>query len=194
MPGHPVAFTRAEGVHHVVGKAYGRVEELAFAGGVLVCHCGLNHVAGAIHFVHVHVGPAVFHARKGVESIEVSVGLLRGAYLVDPLVGLALERRVAVVGKRVGHAFDSLVHVAVVEENARMLAGAFRGVHKVLYASGFVFNLVDTNRQRGRHVLVEARSPESVVYLYVREVHRVHAAHVVALGVRARRNREQHGE
>ena len=171
MPWHPVALAWSEDGHHVVDHSLSDVEQLALPRGFVVGHARLEQVAGAVHLVLVHVGPAFVEACQGVEGVQVAVGLLGSGDFRRPVVDLSFELGIGMVYQTVGIAFHCLVHIAVVEENARMLAFLAGGVDEVLDASCLVLYLVDADGDGGFHVVLQLRRPEGVDDLDVGEIY-----------------------
>ena len=179
VAGHPVGLARTEEGHHVVSHPPAHVEQFALARSLVVGHSGLNHVAGAIHFVLIHVGPPVVEPRKRVERVDISVGPLCSGNLVNPFIRLGLQLSIAMIGQGVGHTFECLVHVRVVEEDARVLASSLSRPLEVAHAPRLVLNLVDADGQGSLAVLEQARRPELIGNLYVREVNLVNHLQVL---------------
>ena len=149
---HPMPLPFPEHGHHVVGHPDGHVQELALAGSLVVGDCGLDHVAGAVHLMLVHVGPAVLKAGEGIVGVDVAVVLLRCCELVNPLVAFRLQDRIWIVHQGICHPFQGLVDIRVVEEYPRMLSPPLGGVLEIPDPPGLVLDLVDAHRQG--HVLV----------------------------------------
>ena len=112
-----VALVGAENRVDVVGQFAGDLEQLVLAGGLPVGDRRLDQVAGAVQFVAELVAfPAILRLDEGVIGVEVAVRLLGGGDEVDDRVGPLLQIGVALVGQRVGDAFQHLVHVGIVVE------------------------------------------------------------------------------
>ena len=93
------------------------------AGRAVVGHGRLDQVAGAVQLVHRRqVGPPLARLDQRVVGVQVAVGLLGGGDLGDHVVDGLLQRRVGLVGQRVGGPFEHLVHVGVVEVDPLELA------------------------------------------------------------------------
>ena len=120
-------------------------------------------MTGAVHLVLVHVVPALVQADEGVIGIDVAVRLLGRGEFVDPLVAFGLQLRIGVVLEGVGHPFEGLVHVGIVEEDARVLTLALGGVLEVADAPRLVLDLVDADLQGDVLVALEPRAPERVI-------------------------------
>ena len=156
-------------VHHTDAH----VQELALAGDVVICHGGFYHMAGTVHLVVVHHGPALVQARQGIIGIDVAVLQLGGGELVDPLVALGFQGRVGADLERVGHALQRLVDVGIVEEDAGMLPLPLRRILEIADAAGLVLYLVDADSQGDLLVAPEPGRPEAVLYADFGEVHRI---------------------
>lgn len=118
MARYPVAFARAEFIHHVADHAGAHFEQGPVAGSQQVCDAGLDHVSRTVHLVLVHVRPALVESGERVVGIDIAVGLLGRGDFGDPLVGRSPEHRVGVVDQAVRDAFQSLVYVRIVEKDA----------------------------------------------------------------------------
>ncbi|MPN31308.1 hypothetical protein SDC9_178782 [bioreactor metagenome] len=70
----------------------------------------------------VHVCPAFIPSGQRIKCIDVSVRLLGGRKLVDPLIGFPFQLGVGVVYKAVSHPLKCLVNVGIIVKNARMFA------------------------------------------------------------------------
>ena len=99
-----------------------RVQQFALAGGLIVGHGRLDHVAGAVELVVIHqIGPALLQPVDDVIGVHVAVGLLRRDDVVDGRVHHGLQLRVVPVGQRVGRALQPFGHVAVLKHAAAVL-------------------------------------------------------------------------
>ena len=148
----------------VVGQLAGHVQELALAGGLVVGDGRLDQVAGAVQFVAVlDVLPAILRLDEGVIGVEVAVGLLGGGDQVDDGVGPLLQLGVALVGQRVGDAFEDLVDVGVVVELRPSCLPVLQpgGDGEVLDAAGDLA-LAQVGLDGGGAVGAQARAPEGV--------------------------------
>ena len=160
VAGNPVALVGAKGVHHMVGHFDGNVKKLALACGLVVGHGGFGHVAGAIHFVLVHVAPTLVQSGKGIECVDIAVRLLGCGKFGYPFVGLLLEFGIGLVDKAVGYTFHCFVYVGIVEEYAGVLTFVLGCILKVADTSGLVLNLVDAHIERGGGMALKAWLPE----------------------------------
>ena len=171
VSGNPMSLAHIKERHAMFGHPYAHIHKLAFASGLVIGHTRLYHVSGTVHLVLVHVGPAVLQPGKGIKGIDISVGLLAGCYLVNPLVQFGFQFCIACIGQRIGHAFHCLVDIRIVKENAAVLASSLGGPLKVLYAARLVFYLVYAHRQRCRKMFLQPRRPKIVLYGNMREIH-----------------------
>ncbi len=147
MPGHPMPLFGAKGLHHMVGHPDGHIEQFSFSGCLIIGHGSFGHMAGAVHLVLVHIGPALIKTGKRVKGIDIAVGLLRSGKFIDPLVGLLFQSRIRVIDQRIGYPLERFVNIGVVEKDARVGSGSFGRILKIAYSSGLIFNLIDTNLQ-----------------------------------------------
>ena len=111
MTGNPVTLSGAEDAHHVVGHPLAHFQEAAASRGLIIRHGRLGHVSGTVHFVPVHVMPAVFQAGEGIKRIQITVGLLGGGELRHPLVALGFQPGVRLNLQGISHAFQGLVNI-----------------------------------------------------------------------------------
>ena len=106
----------------MVGHFAGHVEQLVLAGGLLVGDGRLDQMAGAVQFMAVlDVLPAILRLDERVIGVEIAVRLLGGGDVVDDGVGPLLQVGVALVGQRVGDAFEDLVDIGIVVERPSCL-------------------------------------------------------------------------
>ena len=118
-----LALLRAEHAVDVLHQPQHRVQQFALAGGLIVRHGRLDHVAGAVELVVIHqVCPALVQPADDVIGVHVAVGLLRRDDVVDGRVHHGLQLRVAPVGQRVGRALQPFGRVAVLKHAAAVLA------------------------------------------------------------------------
>ena len=118
----------AEGGVDVVGEPAHDVQQGALAGSLVVGDAGLDHVSGAVQLVAFgQVGPALFRRLHCEIGVEVAVGLLRGADQLDGGVGIAFQGRIGMLREQVGHRFQPLGHVAILEHHAVECAVAAPG-------------------------------------------------------------------
>ena len=113
---HPMALPGTEYAHHMVCHTDAHIQELPLPGHVVICHSGLYHMAGAVHFVIVHIGPAPVQPRQDIICVDISILHLGGGELVYPLVALGLQDRIGIIPERICHTFQRLVNVGIVEE------------------------------------------------------------------------------
>ena len=179
VPRHPVASLRAENGHHMVGETDGHVQQFPLAGRLVIGDGRLRHVTGTVHLVLVHVLPTVLQPGEGVIGIQVSIGLLGGRELVDPLVTLGLQHRIRLDLQGISHALERLIHVGIVVENTRMLPFPFRRVLEIPDPAGLVLDLVDAHGQGDILVDPEPGTPETIVDLHIGKTHRRHQFPVV---------------
>ena len=148
MPWHPMPFARTEHAHYVIRHADGHIQQFPFARGLVVSHGRFRHVPRAIHLMLIHVGPTLVQTGQRVERVDIAIRLLGRRELIDPLIRLFLQGRVRMVYQGIGHAFQSLIHIRIIEKDARMLTFALRGILKVTDAPCLILDLIDADRQR----------------------------------------------
>ena len=77
------------------------------------------------------------------------------------------------VDQGISHAFQGLIHIGVIEKDARMFPFALCGILEVTDAPCLVLDLIDTHRQRSGNMLFQTRRPESILNLHMREIDRI---------------------
>ena len=165
MAGNPIALAWAEDGHHVVRHPDADIQQLAFAGHIVVRHSGLDHMAGAVHLMLVHVVPTLVQASQSVERVDITILLLRRGELVNPLVALGLKHWIGIVLERISHALERLVHIGVIEKYSGMLTLAFRRVLEIADSAGLVLNLVNAHIESHILMALKPGGPESVIDL-----------------------------
>ncbi len=118
-------------------------------------------------------GPVAFG--DGARRVEIAVRLLRRRDLGDQVVEIGVEVGVGAEGERIGRAFDDLVDIGVVVEDAFMVARQpTGGLVEVGDAPGF-FTLPKVVGDGDGAVGFQSRRPEGVVDLDGGEGHRAEA-------------------
>ena len=133
VPGIAVqlAVGGAESGIDVISETAGRVEQLAFAGGLIVGNRAFGQVAEAVQLMVVlQVGEVPVHAVEDVVGVQVAVVELRRADDIDGGVGGRFKVSVRVVGQRVADRFDPFGEISVLEHEAVELVGI--GVRRVV--------------------------------------------------------------
>ena len=154
-----------ERVHHLIDRAETRLVQPAVAGRLEVRDARLDDLADAERLVVIHVCPAILQVAQLKEGKQIAVVELRGADLVDQLVGDGPQLVVRLVPEDVANRLDRLVDIRVVKEDAAELA---------LHAAGRLAEVVHPPgllalRRAGarRHVAhgVDALLPQSAQHL-----------------------------
>ena len=145
MSGHPMAFVGAEDGHHMVSHLDADIQQFTLPGHVVVGYSSLDHVAGAVHLMLVHVVPTLVQAGQSVECVDITILLLRRGELVNPLVTLGLKNRIGIVLEGICHTLKSLVHVGIIEEYARVLSLPLRGILEIADTPSLILDLVDAD-------------------------------------------------
>ena len=94
-----LARLATEALVYVIGETAGGLEQLVFAGALVVGHRTFNEVAEAVQFVMItQIGERAIHAVQDVVGVQIAVVELGGTHDVDGLVGGPLEVRIRVMG------------------------------------------------------------------------------------------------
>ena len=119
-----LAVGGAESGIDVISETAGRVEQFAFAGGLIVGDRAFGQVAEAVQLMVVlQVGEVPVHAVEDVVGVQVAVVELRRADDIDGGVGGRFKVSVRVVGQRVADRFDPFGEISVLEHEAVELVG-----------------------------------------------------------------------
>ncbi len=162
MPGvaRPLGRRPKHGVN-IVREAGGDVQEVGLAGGLVMRHSRLKHVAGAIKLVPVaKVGPAFSGLLDREIAVEVAVGLLRRGEQTDDIVQLLFERRIGVGGNRVGGGLEGFIEVRIHENRpAKAVCRAAARQPDVLDIASLL-QLLQAEGNAGYAVRLAPRRPE----------------------------------
>ena len=113
------AFFHAKSGIDVIGETAGGLEQLVFAGALVVGHRTFNEVAEAVQFVMVtQIGERAIHVVQNVAGVQIAVVELGGTHDVDGLVGGLFQCGVRVMGEGIADCLHPLGEVGVLEHEA----------------------------------------------------------------------------
>ena len=114
-----LARLATEALVYVIGETAGGLEQLVFAGALVVGHRTFNEVAEAVQFVMVtQIGERAIHAVQDVVGVQIAVVELGGTHDVDSLVGGLFQCGVRVMGEGIADCLHPLGEVGVLEHEA----------------------------------------------------------------------------
>ena len=187
----------AENLAEQVGFPGRNVEQIGFAGGLVMRGGGFEEMAGVIKFMALlrviqpafrAVPPVGMLGVNRADGVEVAVRFLRGGEEANQMIEVSRYFRVGLDSQRIGGAFEDLVRIGVVERKPRQLAvgDAFaaqdrRGACEIVHAAGLLA-FPERVRNRDGAIGFEARRPENVVQVNGGEWHRTEGIIVRAGG------------
>ena len=130
MAGVTVFFLRLrpEGSVRQIRIPFRRLQQGGFAGGAVVGHGSLDHVAEAIQLMVVpEICKTPVRRSNGVIGIQIPVRLLGGDHGFHRLIRLAFQLRIRMGKETVSDALQPLGRVAVLKDKAVVLAGFLSG-------------------------------------------------------------------
>ena len=114
-----LARLATEALVYVIGETAGGLEQLVFAGALVVGHRTFNEVAEAVQFVMVtQIGERAIHVVQNVAGVQIAVVELGGTHDVDGLVGGLFQCGVRVMGEGIADCLHPLGEVGVLEHEA----------------------------------------------------------------------------
>ncbi|OPZ76999.1 MAG: hypothetical protein BWY77_01778 [bacterium ADurb.Bin431] len=180
MAGGRLGTAGAEGGADEVGVLEGDLEEIAFAGRLVMGHGGFIEMTHVVELVaHVELRPALLAGPLlqiggvvGAGGVEIAILLLGGGDEADQAVQVGRQFFILLHAEGVGGAFDDLVDIAVVERIAALLGALEQspGDGKVGDAAGF-FGLGEGVGDGDGAVGLNARRPELVFEMHPGEGH-----------------------
>ena len=170
--------TGAEGLAQEIGLLERDVEQIGFAGGLVMGGGGLEQMARVVKFVTesgvvhppVGAGPGMrMFGINGAGGVKIAVRFLRGGQQGDERVEVGRHFGVGVNRQRIGSAFEDLVRIGVVERKSRRFAvlDVFAAQHggrafEIVHAPGRLALSKSIGNGDGA-VGFEAGRPESIV-------------------------------
>ena len=172
-----LSFVRTKHLADEVSIPDGYVEQRTLACGTKMCNGSLVEVTRIVEFVAVDFLPATgapparqTGAAVGDAGGQIAVFLLGSCNDGDDAVEIVVELGIVMCGERIGGTFYDLVGIGVVEREVAAMLTLLQstGNGKIVEAT-VDFALVESRRDADGAVGLDARSPESIGNMYLRE-------------------------
>ena len=176
-----------------------RVEPLAFARGLIICHGRFVHVSHVVEFVAVHnprigfvtrttIG-AVYHGRPhDMRFVEITVGSLCRNYDIDYLIHATLQLLIGLDGEQVSRSLHNLEQVGSHVTCQRQQTFGLLSPQVCPDTPEILHGRLGLAQRKGHKRMLlrlEAREPEVVLYLHFLEWYRLQSFSAFGIGGRA---------